>query len=475
MLSDRLGWMNYKNIICSLVAYFEDVISEAGMWRSFIREHKRLYGRHLPFYTMDENDYFEDEINKEDVQFLLWHFFSLLSREIIDPYDPSLADMAQNIFGVLEEEFETAPPNQVLNDFFIINGEAAGIRTALNFLFYQSYLNRSYTMRLLDETLARMGNRIDNLQKAALWTYNLQTTQIFDNPCPLLALRANEQLANLLGEDHPQYARIKSIDKLVQGTFLFKEEKTDHYLLEHVATGKQIRLTMDNIPEDLTALNPVATKKCLKMGIIPWGEELWCMMGIGIQLDMDKDKSLISREAHLFDSDEEKYAFLDMQEECFRELNNGRNIAYFRDEKEYMGFIDRLNELLFKKHHPDAEYPEKAGKETPEKMEFLAVYFTHRGGAELYPEMAVVIKDANNLYYDPEEPISIEQDMILNNTFSAQFVEYLLTGNLINPDNFDIKMDHRLFLDNLDFMLRYYKPDIYWPVPGVTLMNNEND
>ena len=41
--------------------------------QAFILTHKELYGKYLPFYTPDDH-YYDDEVNLEDVRFLLWHY-----------------------------------------------------------------------------------------------------------------------------------------------------------------------------------------------------------------------------------------------------------------------------------------------------------------------------------------------------------------------------------------------------------------
>ena len=56
-------------LTCAL--YLEDCVADAGNWREFIHWHKRSYGRYLPFYSLTE-DYLPDEINREDIAFLLW-------------------------------------------------------------------------------------------------------------------------------------------------------------------------------------------------------------------------------------------------------------------------------------------------------------------------------------------------------------------------------------------------------------------
>ena len=60
-----------NQVTLMLTLYLEDCVTDGGNWRQFIRWHKRNYGRYLPFYELSEG-YLTDEINKEDIAFLLW-------------------------------------------------------------------------------------------------------------------------------------------------------------------------------------------------------------------------------------------------------------------------------------------------------------------------------------------------------------------------------------------------------------------
>ncbi len=71
---------NELNILsCFLTSYFEDIISETNIWNSFIKAHKRLYKKQLPFYILDE--YYENEINPQDIIFLIWYFINTIQQE----------------------------------------------------------------------------------------------------------------------------------------------------------------------------------------------------------------------------------------------------------------------------------------------------------------------------------------------------------------------------------------------------------
>jgi len=72
-------------LACFLTCWFEDVISETGIWKTFIEEHFRMYGKYLPFYKTV--DYFPLEINREDIYFLIWYFLSnvFFDDELVSP------------------------------------------------------------------------------------------------------------------------------------------------------------------------------------------------------------------------------------------------------------------------------------------------------------------------------------------------------------------------------------------------------
>ena len=50
-------------VVLAVVGYYQDVIADAGIWRSFVEAHKHLYGTPLPFYDCDGDDYIEYELN----------------------------------------------------------------------------------------------------------------------------------------------------------------------------------------------------------------------------------------------------------------------------------------------------------------------------------------------------------------------------------------------------------------------------
>lgn len=99
-----------KHLALTLIGYFQDIVSDAGLWRSFVNANRKLYGWSVPFHTTDE-DYIDYELNREDVRFLVWYDIAMLdlNRRQLNPHDATLLEMADRVFDFLEKHYEDAP------------------------------------------------------------------------------------------------------------------------------------------------------------------------------------------------------------------------------------------------------------------------------------------------------------------------------------------------------------------------------
>lgn len=114
-----------QTVAIMLALYLEDCVSDSGNWRQFIRWHKRSYGRYLPFYTLSE-DYFEDEVNKEDIAFLLWGINSPVGDDyegVENPLDAQLLELAYVLYEKVNEVFEEAPMSDGLAGDWLMETE----------------------------------------------------------------------------------------------------------------------------------------------------------------------------------------------------------------------------------------------------------------------------------------------------------------------------------------------------------------
>ena len=101
----------------ALTLYFQDAISQNGGWADFTRRYRRLYPeRTLPFFATG-TDYVADEINPEDIAFVLWTLLSAPARRtpdnyaLFNPEDERLAALAGVAYDLMDTSFDQAPVN----------------------------------------------------------------------------------------------------------------------------------------------------------------------------------------------------------------------------------------------------------------------------------------------------------------------------------------------------------------------------
>lgn len=187
-----------------VVGYYQDILADAGLWRSFITMHRHLYGKHLPFYKVND-DYVDFELNFEDVQFLTWYSLCLNYDEMrtLSPMDADIERTARRWFDILEEEYEEAP---VPESYKMGRGlemnvpeEAEQIYNFGHWLFIYSYLmSPAYSMTLLNIMNEPEMQNADGMKIAE----RLEQSMMQDPTGPL-ALYLREWLFMILENKYP--------------------------------------------------------------------------------------------------------------------------------------------------------------------------------------------------------------------------------------------------------------------------------
>lgn len=108
----------HKKLCIYVAAYFEDIISGPGLWHAFTQKHQELYGRLLPFYTLNP-DYQEEEVNEEDIRFIIWNTLIKIpgNQSFTNPLAKEIEMMAHAYYEILHEEYESAPANDFLTHY----------------------------------------------------------------------------------------------------------------------------------------------------------------------------------------------------------------------------------------------------------------------------------------------------------------------------------------------------------------------
>lgn len=105
-----------KRVVLGVTAYLQDIISDAGIWRSFVDANRKLYGYSIPFHCEGE-EYVDYELNSEDVRFLTWYTIAMVYEDMRDlyPHDPRVIKLADRFHDYLLSVYDDAPTPEAFN------------------------------------------------------------------------------------------------------------------------------------------------------------------------------------------------------------------------------------------------------------------------------------------------------------------------------------------------------------------------
>jgi hypothetical protein len=259
---------------------------------------------------------------------------------------------------------------------------------------------------------------------------------------------------------------------------LIRKIEKNGFLIEHLSSKKQLWLS--NEFTSLENIKLVENETVLTIFLVQWKENIWQNQGGCIINSIDELEGKDISE-HLFDDEDKKKEIVRKLEKVFLEITKGKRIVYVRGNREFAEF--QLN--LFRKHAKitdpkitDKEWNEKSKNHieqlknsTPfEHDEAIGIFFNSNSGVEIYRESVIsCMPDKNNPYYFHEK--FDVTDLLIIDTFSKEFINYIIDNKLINlcicdyenPNMFSIVMD------NLDFLLRFYRRSQYFSKPEVTI------
>ena len=225
-----------KQISIRMAAYFEDVISGLNIWRSFITEHKALYGKFLPFYTPDDH-YYDDEVNYEDIRFLLWHYtqqyHGFHKGTFVSPDNAANGDTAKLIYQMFCDEWTTAPENERLQQLFAPETRYEDKDKYLNLLYwfhYQSYLFTDSLQELTD-TVKEYWEQAKEQNEQYIMAIHKALAHI--SKSAFLAYTSPKWLSLILPADHPDHSLFVKEGEEAQAFTEPMSEESKKMLTEH--------------------------------------------------------------------------------------------------------------------------------------------------------------------------------------------------------------------------------------------------
>ncbi len=502
ILSNKQSWTlllhlddeEINTLSCFLTSYFEDLISGTNIWNTFVRLHQKLYKKKLPFYILDY--YYEEEINIQDISLLIWYFLNGVQEEkFIAPYNDFIIETAKNVTKVFEDAWEYAPENKYLKSFYTIGDNETDFyiaRALIDKIIFQSYLFYPDTlMKLLEQQFEIIGECKDK-NNLMSFLNEARDSLLHGAYTRLLGLKGKEWVAEILGPEHPMYRSFLNISQKITGFFLYKKQDDNYVIIEHIASGKAFELTKKSFDYAHT-LNEVDT--ILFLGIVQWKGEWWfsgvfSSQPFNADLILDEKNSLTSRMAVNFLDHQSKDTeeILKMQCDAFKIYTKGEKIAFLptgKLEDFNKEFIECYNKALnlSEKESEDAQQRLKNDgflNTNNEKMDFSTmpesclVFFNPKSGVEIALDVNSAFPSDNNPYFDKENSEKHILRVLIDDSISTELAMYCIENGKNKLPLFK-KGVGKMYLKDIDFLLRFWKKDNYQTKPSITFSGKEKE
>lgn len=334
---------NIRYTSLCLAAWFEDVISQTGIWQAFTAECRKRYGTYLPFYPI-KGDYFPDEINLEDIRFLLWHHIQYLCRGIsaINPENPGIEQTAQEIYGLLAEEYETAPENERMQEFLYHSAmgeeDFFHYREILDWFHYQCYFNIENVAQCRDEAERLLDDEKITPEMAETLIYATRTSLTFKGRRNLLSLTSPEWLA-LIGKAHPEHQLWGKVKVRKNSCYLLEKEDDRYLYVKDLCSEDEGEFKITKKSLNLSAIRSREVgKSTLICELIYFGNTWW---QCGMLLENKYDQKMAEYVDDLTKQKEktnEKATFHD-----FIKASGGKSFVFCQSQEEISDFL--LNKM----------------------------------------------------------------------------------------------------------------------------------
>lgn len=452
MMGDNFSTQVKRSIALSVTAYFQDIISGLGLWNAFRNKHFSLYGKYLPFYDLTEN-YDPEEINVEDIFFLIWSIIELNMKDdggFVNPENPMAKALGIILYELIDEEYETAPESEKLQNYFIDKidyDDFFSFREELYWLFYKSYLIAPYTEGRLEEIDRELkkhesGFSRDHINALA---YSQKYEPVFTAPCGPLALKPYEWVAAIVGEKS-NIGEMLLQTKLrfdMPRTYFIESEDETSYLLLPFDSEEIIKLHKTSLQSDFIG---VPGRDAILCSLVFYNGR-WMMSGFVVNI--------------------EKKAFLEDKEE-FNDMK--RNIehtkmlfqkAYPKKTVVYANGIDELTSI-YKKLFSD-----NLGNTMPDldKDGKFIIFLDKTDRLITMSEVAVFIEDKENPCYDKDVAKLEGLGIFMNHSIPPNIINYLVKNKLLSYISINSligsKRGKQLVQQNMDFLFRFFQPNSF--------------
>ena len=210
-----------RDVVLAVTGYFQDVVADAGIWRSFSTMCNELYGRPVPFFDRPD-DYIDSELNEVDLRFMVWYVIDSESEMHghLSPYDPGVERLAHLFFNLLDAVYEDAPTpveyNMAMDVDFNDEHDTEKAYDLSHWLFWNCYFLRpaaTSTLRMAAAKAQEIINAYPDKDEAREHLLEMNRRVMVENTTGPLSLSIGEWMELIVNGKTPETADESDVEQ----------------------------------------------------------------------------------------------------------------------------------------------------------------------------------------------------------------------------------------------------------------------
>lgn len=439
-LSEQCKWAN------TFTAYLEDYMSDTHIWDSFRNLYKEKYGEWLPFYVTRHDDYFTDDINLEDIKFLMWQCLMRIGQRqdtFYSPFSNMIDLVAEAVFDVLVDAVENAPAAKRVTDYLQRSFKSEDIIELRSISYWMVVRNPLFCdLHLYDQIediIEKEGTK--NLDPAII-RYSTETQFAWADYFGPLGCRSSKyigEIARLMGFENitAKYSDIETRG-IVSYNVVSKGEKT---ITLADFLGEEYEVVKNSFSKG-TSFHNIKGVTCALMGT----NEMWNVNGVvkiyDKRLSEEKLKDGLNKVII------EKSGVTIAENRRIIDENGGQRVFCF---KSLRGVVDFLGNKTLIPVKPLADGD----------PESVALLLSETGTRELVDDGGKFFKIKGNRFYD--QTVCEESGYIIPTWYMVEddVARYISENHLMPDISFNTSqgnsLGHKTMLENMEFIFGFLR------------------
>ena len=402
-----------------ITAWFEDIISNLGIWRTVNEVCSKRHGKPLPFY--DTDSYFPNEPNIEDICLLLWDAVEALHPyRFMNPENPAIMEAAVALCELFDEEYPTALETEELYEYLHNEQQLQDywhVRKVCDWLSLRAYISKrqkDYWLDTLDEQLEDDETPLND----EMISYAIQTDLTFKGKHNLLSLTPPQWLARIT--NHHEFNEMQLLNP---AHYLLIGENATQFLMRNMATDEELAIEKDSFSEDEFISHYPKVGETVFFCTLLRFQEKYYQCGIMAQNKLSDIPSEVleeeKRKSHLTENG---------TYELFLKASGGKPVVFCKDDNDMLRFYRKMGVPQTQ------QVVDETKKIFADCTNGMALVADLKEGIAIIPKLVYCIKSDDNPFYDQKKAAQDAHALLLDpNAISYGAACALIDHNLL-PD-----------------------------------------